>query len=660
MSLNFPINKLQDYNVWQQQLISFIHDFEIWLKDKQIFNNAHNLIIQQIFRYIKTDKINIACIAEFSRGKSELINALFFSEYGKRIIPTSSGRTTMCPTELMYNENEAIGIKLLPIETYLQTASTEDFFDHSKLWHSITFDIKDSEAIITAFDHLKDTIWVKQEDAINYGLYDTQDSDYHNFDEDGNVEISRWRHAIINFPHPLLKQGLVVVDTPGLNAIGSEPELALRLIPEAHIVLFMLAADTGVTKTDLELWLSHVQPHQHQSALIILNKIDTLLDPLKSAQEHQQEIHKQMVQTAKYFNISPEQIYPISAKNGLLAKINQDYAAYNQSGLAYLEEVLVTTLIPKRQSILLSKIEHIFINLLKMSVNQISKEKQDIIEQIMQLKSMGQKESQNINYTLKKLKTEKEDFNEIWINIQALRSIFMKQTNSLLNIIESQKIEENASEIRKHFETHKSTAILKNDISSFLKNINIKIQEIEQQMNISFEQVEVIIKKLNTDVGSQIIIPNNFNILEYKNSFKEIEEIYISQFSRFNFLHLDKSKLMQRFFDTIVGRLRQLFLNLGKDTDSWIKNLILPIEFELKNQEEALQNKLELLKYTAINPETITVSKDKLHKKLQECDESLQYLLERENHLGNLIQSISIKNDEFPDNLSTALNFVEV
>ena len=80
--------------------------------------------------------------------------------------------------------------------------------------------------------------------------------------------------AIINFPHPLLQQGLVVVDTPGLNAIGSEPELALRLIPEAHIVLFMLAADTGVTKTDLELWLTHVQPHQHSSALVILNKID--------------------------------------------------------------------------------------------------------------------------------------------------------------------------------------------------------------------------------------------------------------------------------------------------------------------------------------------------------------------------------------------------
>jgi hypothetical protein len=35
------------------------------------------------------------------RGKSELINAIFFADYGKRILPSSAGRTTMRPTELL-------------------------------------------------------------------------------------------------------------------------------------------------------------------------------------------------------------------------------------------------------------------------------------------------------------------------------------------------------------------------------------------------------------------------------------------------------------------------------------------------------------------------------------------------------------------------------
>ena len=51
------------------------------------------------------------------------------------------------------------------------------------------------------------------------------------------------------FPHPLLKQRFDHRrHTQVLNAIGTEPELTLNLIPNAHAVLFILAADTGVTK----------------------------------------------------------------------------------------------------------------------------------------------------------------------------------------------------------------------------------------------------------------------------------------------------------------------------------------------------------------------------------------------------------------------------
>ena len=77
-------------------------------------------------------------------------------------------------------------------------------------------------------------------------------------DVDGLVEVPMWRHALINIAHPLLKQGLVILDTPGLNAIGAEPELTVSLIPQAHAVVFILGADTGVTKSDLSIWREHL------------------------------------------------------------------------------------------------------------------------------------------------------------------------------------------------------------------------------------------------------------------------------------------------------------------------------------------------------------------------------------------------------------------
>jgi hypothetical protein len=34
---------------------------------------------------VRVDKVMVAFVAEFSRGKSELINAVFFAGYGRRI-----------------------------------------------------------------------------------------------------------------------------------------------------------------------------------------------------------------------------------------------------------------------------------------------------------------------------------------------------------------------------------------------------------------------------------------------------------------------------------------------------------------------------------------------------------------------------------------------
>ena len=70
-------------------------------------------------------------------------------------------------------------------------------------------------------------------------VIDPTGEDGHKPDAAGNVEIPCWRHALINYPHPLLQRGLVVIDTPGLNAVGAEPELTLGLLPAAHAIVFL-------------------------------------------------------------------------------------------------------------------------------------------------------------------------------------------------------------------------------------------------------------------------------------------------------------------------------------------------------------------------------------------------------------------------------------
>ena len=132
-----------------------------------------------------------------------------------------------------------------------------------------------------------------------------------------------WRHALINMPHPLLKQGLVILDTPGLNAVGAEPELTVNLIPQAHAVVFVLGADTGVTKSDLAIWRDHVLPAGAGKAggddalaasrLVVLNKVDTLWDSLSSGAQVQAQLRRQQQDSAQLLGVALERVLPISA-----------------------------------------------------------------------------------------------------------------------------------------------------------------------------------------------------------------------------------------------------------------------------------------------------------------------------------------------------------
>ena len=76
--------------------------------------------LRRLETQMRSDKVMVAFVAEFSRGKSELINAIFFAGYKRRIMPASAGRTTMCPTELGYDADVPPCLRLLPIETRLQ------------------------------------------------------------------------------------------------------------------------------------------------------------------------------------------------------------------------------------------------------------------------------------------------------------------------------------------------------------------------------------------------------------------------------------------------------------------------------------------------------------------------------------------------------------
>ena len=101
------------YTEWRSRLSANIGEFQGWLSNNELSDAQTDLRLTQLLERLREDRLNVAFVAEFSRGKSELINAIFFADYGSRILPSSAGRTTMCPTELLYDADKTPRIELV-------------------------------------------------------------------------------------------------------------------------------------------------------------------------------------------------------------------------------------------------------------------------------------------------------------------------------------------------------------------------------------------------------------------------------------------------------------------------------------------------------------------------------------------------------------------
>jgi hypothetical protein len=613
------VQKFQEYSGWRDQVKDALERYRDCMATLDLSDAAGDQRLLHAMTRLNEDKLSIAFVAEFSRGKSELINAIFFADYGQRILPTSAGRTTMCPTELLYDETFPPSIRLLPIETRAEAQSTSDFKAQSHVWTVLPLDVNSGDGMLEAFKQVSLTKRVPVDEAARYGLYDKDDPDLAlTVDDDGTVEISQWRHAIVNFPHPLLKQGLVIVDTPGLNAIGTEPELTLNLIPNAHAVLFILAADTGVTKSDIDIWRNHIGGGAGR--LAVLNKIDSMWDELRTPAEIAQQIEMQVDSVAQTLELPTQQIFPISAQKGLLAKINRDAPLLARSRLPKLESALSDELIPGKQDIirsqLLTDIEELAASRQALMASRL----RNVVEQLVELKSLRGKNRNILDHMMKRIDMEKTEFDGSLFKLQATRSVFARLSNEVFTNLGMGALKDNIRSTRDAMESSKFTAGLRQAVKSFFEQALESIAASSQKTEEISEMMSVMYRKFSTEHGLALATPMPFSLDKYSKEIRLIEHLYHKQFGTATVLTTPQVVLMQKFFDSIASRVKQCFLQANRDAEAWLKVVMAPLEAQIGEHKLQLKRRRKSI-------EKILAATDSLEEKVLAL-EQMQFELE--------------------------------
>src|SRR6185369_8533191 len=195
--------QFDQHGTWRREFALRLKSLSQWLKDHDLLDAAVEERLRRLETQLRSEKVMVAFVAEFSRGKSELINAIFFAGYKRRIMPASAGRTTMCPTELGWDADVPPCLRLLPIETRLQSQPLMEWRAVPEKWTRVDLDVRNPAQLATAFEKVAEVRHVTRDEARALGFWH-DDSPENNpmVNSEGSVEVPRWRHALINIAHP--------------------------------------------------------------------------------------------------------------------------------------------------------------------------------------------------------------------------------------------------------------------------------------------------------------------------------------------------------------------------------------------------------------------------------------------------------------------------
>ena len=243
---------------------------------------------------LEESAFNLVVMGQFKRGKSTLINALL----GEALLPTAVSPLTSVITMLRYGE---------------RTEATAYFLDgtHRRL------PVKEVPHYIT--------------------------EKYNPENEKGVDRVE------IEFPAPLLRGGVRLIDTPGVGSVFQHnTDIAYRFMPRADAVLFLVTADPPISREELR-FLADVREHAAR-IFFLKNKIDHL-----TPEELEESIAFSRAALAEQMDLPPERIaiYPISARWALEGRMEGDPDLLERSGLTELECALERFLMTEKGRLIL-------------------------------------------------------------------------------------------------------------------------------------------------------------------------------------------------------------------------------------------------------------------------------------------------------------------
>ena len=581
---------------WKRALTAVLVRYRSWLAANRMATPALEARLERALRQLRSEQLTLAFVGEFSRGKTELINALFFAGCGRRILPSQPGRTTMCPTELFFDARAARPyLRLLPIETRLEEVSLAELRQRPVAWVTFNLDAQEPAAMADAFAEVARVKSVSREQALRLGF---DPATLEPSGEAERVRVPAWRHALASVDHPLLRKGLRILDTPGLNALGSEPELTLSMLPEAQVVFFLLAADSGVTASDLAIWDGHVRGLDRvgpRRLYALLNKIDVLEDELLAPEEIAANQERVRRDSAEQLGLGVEQVLPLSARQGLLARVRNDARLLARSRFAELESLLGERLVADRGRLVDEQVVAPLREILVASEALLAQRIARVADQQRQLAAQERDQDAVLAELGERARAEHAEHHKGLIALRGQQNLLRRQAELLRQAIGPERLEQHLLAVRERLLGSWTTLGINQGIVGFFNLLESDLDHLRNEAAMADRTVAAIYRRHNEAYPLMAVDAPRLELEAFARELQQLR-LRADHFRlRPSTLLTEQHRLTRRFLGTLAQSVVDLHRRLRGAIERWEAEVLFPLlQFNQERKQLLEQQLLEM------------------------------------------------------------------
>lgn len=628
------------YQVSIKKIESFIKEIKTQIEQE---DDIKRLLL--IPKKLKNQEFSIGVTGVMNAGKSTMLNALL----GESVLGTSVVPETANLTLLKYSDTKKANVNFWTKDEWQKIEQSADEIQSLEAFVKETKELFGDEfnAYITNKGYSQEV--------------DTKNLAHFTSAEHSNKKCNLVKSVELFSDLKFLKDGVVIVDTPGLDdPVIQREEITKGYLSKCDLMLHLMNVNQSATQKDVEFICDTLLYQNVSRLLIIITRIDTVSkDELKEVIGYtKKSIKEQLISINKEssFNsiIDKLNFIPIAAKIALDIKTQKvkkiDGYTLVSSGILEVEEYLSEVLFGKQSEkakILITSAAKELISLIgqnkKLLLDELhflDKDNTNIEDDIVQYETQIQN---NINLSKKfdvTIQNEKEDLKEYFITLKNLAQSRILQLQSIIKrrVIDDVSYEKRRNKQRpqaKRIEYFIDTGI-KDGFIELLREYRYgfekKMSEIFERIKREFSQLEV---EKNMQMEAKEFFQIYFNDTNLSASNKpvifEVNNLIDSYWKKdIDVLDSKLESVFEKCFREITTSFLQKSIQINENLYVSFEELIKSASQNVKNSLKEQQQLLEVTK------ERMSDSSFDIEKRVQEIKAKIDSLDKIEESISSL------------------------